>query len=159
MLLCSPGCDRVIVFSRMLPLCYVLQDVTVCCCVLHNVTLCCCVLQDVTLCCCVLQDVTRATVDMPVLLKLQRKVKELEEEKRSLFGQLNRREEAEQEKSKVGWTTARVHVNYCLMRVIGIRLMLDAHLTWRDVFLYFGSRRWRIRRRSTELNWTQRLSR
>uniref|UniRef100_A0A8C5BMJ2 Unconventional myosin-Va-like n=1 Tax=Gadus morhua TaxID=8049 RepID=A0A8C5BMJ2_GADMO len=63
--------------------------------------------HDVTLCCCVLQDVTRAAVDMPVLLKLQRKVKELEEEKRSLFGQLNRREEAEQEKSKVGWTTAR----------------------------------------------------
>uniref|UniRef100_A0A8C5BN78 Unconventional myosin-Va-like n=1 Tax=Gadus morhua TaxID=8049 RepID=A0A8C5BN78_GADMO len=57
--------------------------------------------HDVTLCCCVLQDVTRAAVDMPVLLKLQRKVKELEEEKRSLFGQLNRREEAEQEKSKV----------------------------------------------------------
>uniref|UniRef100_A0A8C5A5R9 Unconventional myosin-Va-like n=1 Tax=Gadus morhua TaxID=8049 RepID=A0A8C5A5R9_GADMO len=56
--------------------------------------------SDVTLCCCVLQDVTRAAVDMPVLLKLQRKVKELEEEKRSLFGQLNRREEAEQEKSK-----------------------------------------------------------
>ncbi|CAL8294783.1 unnamed protein product [Boreogadus saida] len=46
------------------------------------------------------EDVTRAAVDMPVLLKLQRKVKELEEEKRSLFGQLNRREEAEQEKSK-----------------------------------------------------------
>ena len=66
---------------------------------------------------------TRAVVDMPVLLKLQRKVKELEEEKRSLFGQLNRREEVEQEKSKVGLTTDRVHVIYCLRRFIGIRSM------------------------------------
>ncbi|CAL8356812.1 unnamed protein product [Lota lota] len=46
------------------------------------------------------EDVTRPVVDMPVLLKLQRKVKELEEEKRSLFSRLNRREEVEQEKSK-----------------------------------------------------------
>ncbi|KAG7281019.1 hypothetical protein CRUP_016651 [Coryphaenoides rupestris] len=46
------------------------------------------------------EDVTRPAVDMPVLLKLQRKVKNLEEEKRSLIGQLDRREEAEQEKSK-----------------------------------------------------------
>lgn len=44
---------------------------------------------------------TRPTVDMPVLLKLQRKVKDLEEEKRSLIGRLDKREEAEQEKSKV----------------------------------------------------------
>ncbi|KAJ3597015.1 hypothetical protein NHX12_003415 [Muraenolepis orangiensis] len=46
------------------------------------------------------EDVTRPAVDMPVLLKLQRKVKELEEEKRSLLGRLDRREEVEQDRSK-----------------------------------------------------------
>ncbi|CAL8261416.1 unnamed protein product [Merluccius merluccius] len=46
------------------------------------------------------EDVTRPAVDMPVLLKLQRKVTDLEEEKRSLLSRLDRREEVEQEKSK-----------------------------------------------------------
>lgn len=49
------------------------------------------------------QDKTQLTVDLPVLLKLQRKVKELEQEKQSLWQQLDKREEAQQEKAKV-WT-------------------------------------------------------
>lgn len=47
------------------------------------------------------QDETQATVDLPVLLKLQRKVKELEQDKQSLWQQLENREEAQQEKAKV----------------------------------------------------------
>uniref|UniRef100_A0AAQ4QY18 Myosin VAb n=1 Tax=Gasterosteus aculeatus aculeatus TaxID=481459 RepID=A0AAQ4QY18_GASAC len=46
------------------------------------------------------QDETQATVDLPVLLKLQRKVKELEQDKQSLWQQLENREEAQQEKAK-----------------------------------------------------------
>ncbi|XP_034735918.1 unconventional myosin-Va-like isoform X2 [Etheostoma cragini] len=44
------------------------------------------------------EDETQATVDLPVLLKLQRRVKELEQEKRSLRQQLDNREDAQQEK-------------------------------------------------------------
>uniref|UniRef100_A0A667Z492 Myosin VAb n=1 Tax=Myripristis murdjan TaxID=586833 RepID=A0A667Z492_9TELE len=40
------------------------------------------------------------TVDMPVLLKLQRRVKELEQEKQALHLQLDKKEEAQQEKAK-----------------------------------------------------------
>ncbi|KAM3869682.1 unconventional myosin-Va-like [Diretmus argenteus] len=46
-----------------------------------------------------MEDVTQPTVDMPVLLKLQRRVKELEQEKQSLQRQLDKREEAQQEKA------------------------------------------------------------
>ncbi|XP_061577625.1 unconventional myosin-Va-like isoform X2 [Cololabis saira] len=46
------------------------------------------------------QDKTPATVDLPVLLKLQRRVKELEQEKQSLWQQLDTREESQQEKAK-----------------------------------------------------------
>lgn len=46
------------------------------------------------------EDKTQLTVDLPVLLKLQRKVKELEQEKQSLWQQLDKREEAQQEKAK-----------------------------------------------------------
>uniref|UniRef100_A0A667Z4W5 Myosin VAb n=1 Tax=Myripristis murdjan TaxID=586833 RepID=A0A667Z4W5_9TELE len=45
-------------------------------------------------------DVTQPTVDMPVLLKLQRRVKELEQEKQALHLQLDKKEEAQQEKAK-----------------------------------------------------------
>nr|XP_040017636.1 unconventional myosin-Va-like [Gasterosteus aculeatus aculeatus] len=47
-----------------------------------------------------IEDETQATVDLPVLLKLQRKVKELEQDKQSLWQQLENREEAQQEKAK-----------------------------------------------------------
>ncbi|XP_071752801.2 unconventional myosin-Va-like isoform X1 [Centroberyx gerrardi] len=46
------------------------------------------------------EDVTESIVDMPVLLKLQRRVKEVEQEKQSLQRQLDKREEAQQEKAK-----------------------------------------------------------
>uniref|UniRef100_A0A671VJS4 Myosin VAb n=1 Tax=Sparus aurata TaxID=8175 RepID=A0A671VJS4_SPAAU len=45
-------------------------------------------------------DETQATVDLPVLLKLQRRVKELEQDKQSLWQQLDTKEEAQQEKAK-----------------------------------------------------------
>ncbi|XP_074488727.1 unconventional myosin-Va-like [Sebastes fasciatus] len=47
------------------------------------------------------EDETQATVDLPVLLKLQRKLKELEQDKQSLWQQLDTREEAQQEKAKM----------------------------------------------------------
>ncbi|KAL6106593.1 myo5a [Pungitius sinensis] len=47
-----------------------------------------------------IEDETQATVDLPVLLKLQRKVKELEQDKQSLWQQLENREEAQQEQEK-----------------------------------------------------------
>ncbi|XP_073327527.1 unconventional myosin-Va-like [Pagrus major] len=46
------------------------------------------------------EDETQATVDLPVLLKLQRRVKELEQDKQSLWQQLDNKEEAQQEKAK-----------------------------------------------------------
>ncbi|XP_026221409.1 unconventional myosin-Va-like [Anabas testudineus] len=46
------------------------------------------------------EDEIQSTVDLPVLLKLQRKVKELEQEKQSLRQQLDKREESQQEKTK-----------------------------------------------------------
>ncbi|XP_072242124.1 unconventional myosin-Va-like [Leuresthes tenuis] len=46
------------------------------------------------------ENETEATVDLPVLLKLQRRVKDLEQEKRSLWQQLDKREEAQQQKAK-----------------------------------------------------------
>uniref|UniRef100_A0A7N8X613 Myosin VA n=1 Tax=Mastacembelus armatus TaxID=205130 RepID=A0A7N8X613_9TELE len=47
------------------------------------------------------EDENQSTVDLSVLLKLQRRVKELEQEKQSLWQQLDKREEAQQEKAKV----------------------------------------------------------
>ncbi|KAF7224229.1 unconventional myosin-Va [Nothobranchius furzeri] len=44
------------------------------------------------------EDESMSKVDLPILLKLQRRVKELEEENRSLWQQLDKREEAQQEK-------------------------------------------------------------
>ncbi|KAM7396859.1 hypothetical protein PAMP_019867 [Pampus punctatissimus] len=46
------------------------------------------------------EDETQPTVDLPVLLKFQRRVKELEQEKQSLWQQLDNREEAQQVKAK-----------------------------------------------------------
>ncbi|KAF3688717.1 Unconventional myosin-Va Dilute myosin heavy chain [Channa argus] len=46
------------------------------------------------------EDETEPTMNLPILLKLQRRVKELEEEKHSLWQQLDKREEAQQEKAK-----------------------------------------------------------
>ncbi|KAM9352451.1 unconventional myosin-Va-like [Symphorus nematophorus] len=46
------------------------------------------------------EDETQATVDLPVLLKLQRRVKELEQDKQLLWEQLDKKEEAQQEKAK-----------------------------------------------------------
>lgn len=40
-------------------------------------------------------------MDLPVLLKLQRKVKELEKDKVSLWQQMDKKEEAQQENAKV----------------------------------------------------------
>lgn len=40
-------------------------------------------------------------MDLPVLLKLQRRVKDLEQEKQALWQQLDKKEEAQQEKAKV----------------------------------------------------------
>uniref|UniRef100_I3JNL6 Myosin VAb n=1 Tax=Oreochromis niloticus TaxID=8128 RepID=I3JNL6_ORENI len=45
-------------------------------------------------------DETQTAVDLPVLLKLQRRMKELEQEKQSLWQQLDKREEDQQEKAK-----------------------------------------------------------
>uniref|UniRef100_A0AAX7TF15 Myosin VAb n=1 Tax=Astatotilapia calliptera TaxID=8154 RepID=A0AAX7TF15_ASTCA len=45
-------------------------------------------------------NTTQTAVDLPVLLKLQRRVKELEQEKQSLWQQLDKREEDQQEKAK-----------------------------------------------------------
>ncbi|KAM6936965.1 unconventional myosin-Va-like [Xenentodon cancila] len=45
------------------------------------------------------EDETQTTVDLPILLKLQRRVKELEQENQSLWQQLDTREEAQQEKA------------------------------------------------------------
>ncbi|XP_040893941.1 unconventional myosin-Va-like isoform X1 [Toxotes jaculatrix] len=46
------------------------------------------------------EDETPPSVDLPVLLKLQRRVKELEQDKQSLLQQLDKREEAQQENAK-----------------------------------------------------------
>ncbi|XP_015256012.1 PREDICTED: unconventional myosin-Va [Cyprinodon variegatus] len=46
------------------------------------------------------EDPSEKKVDLPILLKLQRRVKELEEENRSLWHQLDKKEEAQQEKAK-----------------------------------------------------------
>ncbi|XP_059191522.1 unconventional myosin-Va-like [Centropristis striata] len=46
------------------------------------------------------EDETEATVDLPVLLKLQRRVKELEQEKHALWQQIDKKEEAQQVKAK-----------------------------------------------------------
>ncbi|TNN87076.1 Unconventional myosin-Va [Liparis tanakae] len=46
------------------------------------------------------EDETQATVDLPILLKLQRRVKELEQDKQSLWLQLDNREEAQEEQAK-----------------------------------------------------------
>lgn len=46
------------------------------------------------------EDETQDNVDLPVLLKLQRRVKELEQDKHSLLEQLDQKEEAQQEKAK-----------------------------------------------------------
>ncbi|XP_031715429.1 unconventional myosin-Va-like isoform X1 [Anarrhichthys ocellatus] len=46
------------------------------------------------------KNLTQATVDLQVLLKLQRRVKELEQDRQSLSQQLDNREEAQQEKAK-----------------------------------------------------------
>ncbi|XP_035498250.1 unconventional myosin-Va isoform X2 [Scophthalmus maximus] len=46
------------------------------------------------------EDEAQPTVDLPVLLKLQRRVNELEQEKQSLWQKLDTREEAQQEKAK-----------------------------------------------------------
>ncbi|XP_028285776.1 unconventional myosin-Va-like isoform X2 [Parambassis ranga] len=45
-------------------------------------------------------EIQTTTVDLPILLKLQRRVKELEQEKQSLWQQLDKREEAQIEKAK-----------------------------------------------------------
>lgn len=50
-------------------------------------------------------------MDLPVLLKLQRRVKELEQEKQSLWQQLDKREEAQQEKAKVCTKTPMLFIN------------------------------------------------
>ncbi|XP_041794286.1 unconventional myosin-Va-like isoform X2 [Chelmon rostratus] len=47
------------------------------------------------------EDETQSTVDLPVLLKLQRRVKDLEQDKQTLWQQLDRKEEAQQENAKV----------------------------------------------------------
>uniref|UniRef100_A0A665W069 Myosin VAb n=1 Tax=Echeneis naucrates TaxID=173247 RepID=A0A665W069_ECHNA len=47
------------------------------------------------------QDENQPAVDLSVLLKLQRRVKDLEQDKQSLWQQLDKREEARQEKAKV----------------------------------------------------------
>lgn len=41
-------------------------------------------------------------MELPVLLKLQRRVKELEHDKQSLWQQLDKKEEVQEEKAKVG---------------------------------------------------------
>lgn len=46
------------------------------------------------------EDVGESVVDMPILLKLQRRVTELEQEKHSLLHQLDKREDAQNEKAK-----------------------------------------------------------
>ncbi|KAM4619301.1 unconventional myosin-Va-like [Polymixia lowei] len=45
------------------------------------------------------KDATQSAVDIPVLLKLQRRMKDLEQQKQSLQSQLDKREEAQQEKT------------------------------------------------------------
>lgn len=47
------------------------------------------------------QDEPETTADLPVLLKLQRKVKELEQNRQSIWEQLDKKEGAQQEKAKV----------------------------------------------------------
>lgn len=47
------------------------------------------------------QEKTQTKVDLTILLKLQRRLKDLEEENRSLWQQLDKKEEAQQEKAKV----------------------------------------------------------
>ncbi|CAK6961537.1 unconventional myosin-Va-like [Scomber scombrus] len=46
------------------------------------------------------EEETQPTVDLPVLLKFQRRVKDLEQENQSLWQQLDNKEEAQQEKAK-----------------------------------------------------------
>ncbi|KAG8012720.1 Unconventional myosin-Va, partial [Nibea albiflora] len=46
------------------------------------------------------EDETQSTVDLPVLLKLQRRVKGLEQDKQALWQQLEKKEEAQQEKAQ-----------------------------------------------------------
>nr|XP_046249242.1 unconventional myosin-Va-like [Scatophagus argus] len=46
------------------------------------------------------EDETQSTVDLPVLLKLQRRVKELEQDKQSLWQLLDKKEETQQQKAK-----------------------------------------------------------
>uniref|UniRef100_A0A672IAL7 Myosin VAb n=1 Tax=Salarias fasciatus TaxID=181472 RepID=A0A672IAL7_SALFA len=47
-----------------------------------------------------LGSTAEAAVDLPILLKLQRRVKELEQDKQALMEQLDKKEEAQQEKAK-----------------------------------------------------------
>lgn len=47
------------------------------------------------------QDEAQTAADLPVLLKLQRKVKELEQNRQSIWEQLDKKEGAQQEKAKV----------------------------------------------------------
>ncbi|XP_011474322.1 unconventional myosin-Va [Oryzias latipes] len=46
------------------------------------------------------ENENKTTVDLPILLRLQRRVKELEQEKQSLWQQLDKNEEAQQQKEK-----------------------------------------------------------
>ncbi|CAN9499418.1 unnamed protein product [Ophioblennius macclurei] len=46
------------------------------------------------------EDEAKAAVDLPILLKLQRKVMDLEQDKQSLLEKLDKKEEAQQEKAK-----------------------------------------------------------
>ena len=82
-------------------------------------------------------------MDLPVLLKFQRRVKELEQEKQSLWQQLDNREEAQQEKAKVCTETLNNG------KLIIYNLVVHLH------YVYIcQQRKWRSRELLAEQSWT-----
>lgn len=69
-------------------------------------------------------------MNLPVLLKLQRRVKELEQEKQSLWQQLDKREEVQQEKANVGTKTPLLFINggkiYIKQSFMSVKLLINS---------------------------------
>uniref|UniRef100_A0A669CRM2 Myosin VAb n=1 Tax=Oreochromis niloticus TaxID=8128 RepID=A0A669CRM2_ORENI len=74
-------------------------------------------------------DETQTAVDLPVLLKLQRRMKELEQEKQSLWQQLDKREEDQQEKmiiNKIYLLIIFVFLSFLFLNVLMQRQELES---------------------------------
>lgn len=76
------------------------------------------------------QDEAQPTVELPVLMKLQRRVKELEQDKQSLWQQLDKKEEVQQEKAKV-----RISTHFIFSRTLFFTVF-DCFVRTRGSFLW-----------------------